>query len=97
MKKGTLKKVLKYAGKYRLLIALSMTLAVVTALLSLYVPILAGNAIDYIVGKDAVDFVCVVSILTRMAIAIGIIAVCQWIMNQANNRITFQVVRDVRK
>ena len=97
MKKGTLKKVLKYAGKYRLLIALSMTLAVVTALLSLYVPILAGNAIDYIVGKDAVDFVGVVSILTRMAIAIGIIAVCQWIMNQANNRITFQVVRDVRK
>ena len=97
MKKGTLKKVLKYAGKYRLLIALSMTLAVVTALLSLYVPILAGNAIDYMVGKDAVDFVGVVSILTRMAIAIGIIAVCQWIMNQANNRITFQVVRDVRK
>jgi ATP-binding cassette subfamily B protein len=97
MKKGTLKKVLKYAGKYRLLIALSMTLAVVTALLSLYVPILAGNAIDYIVGKDAVDFVGVVSILTRMAIAIGIIAVCQWIMNQANNKITFQVVRDVRK
>ncbi len=97
MKKGTLKQVLKYARKYRLLIALSMTLAVVTALLSLYVPILAGNAIDYIVGKDAVDFVGVVSILTRMAIAIGIIAVCQWIMNQANNKITFQVVRDVRK
>ena len=97
MKKGTLKKVLKYAGKYRLLILLSMVLAIVTALLSLYVPILAGNAIDCIVGAGAVDFGKITAILIRMVIAIAIIAVCQWIMNQANNKITFQVVRDVRK
>ncbi|WP_022776710.1 ABC transporter ATP-binding protein [Butyrivibrio sp. AE3009] len=97
MKKGTLKKVLKYAGKYRLLILLSMVLAIVTALLSLYVPILAGNAIDCIVGAGAVDFGKITTILIRMVIAIAIIAVCQWIMNQANNKITFQVVRDVRK
>ncbi|MDC7293990.1 ABC transporter ATP-binding protein/permease [Butyrivibrio sp. DSM 10294] len=97
MKKGTLKKVLKYAGKYRLLILLSMVLAIVTALLSLYVPILAGNAIDCIVGAGAVDFGKITTILIRMVIAIAIIAVCQWIMNQTNNKITFQVVRDVRK
>ena len=97
MKKGTLKKVLRYAGRYRFLIFISMTLAVITAILSLYVPILAGNAIDCIVKKGDVNMAGIVTILTRMAIAIAIIAICQWIMNQANNRITFQVVRDVRK
>ena len=97
MKKGTLKKVLGYAARYRLLIYLSMILAVVTALLSLYVPILAGRAIDYIVGKGNVDFTMVIGILLKMLATIAIISVCQWIMNKANNKITFQVVRDVRK
>ncbi|WP_026516026.1 ABC transporter ATP-binding protein [Butyrivibrio sp. MC2021] len=97
MKKGTLKKVLKYAGKYRFLIFVSLTLAVVTALLSLYVPILAGDAIDCIVGPGAVDFGRIAAIIIRMVIAIAIISICQWIMNQSNNKITFQVVRDVRK
>ncbi len=97
MKKGTLKKVLGYAAKYKLLIYLSMLLAVVTALLSLYVPILAGNAIDHIIGKDNVDFGLVTGILMKMVITIVVISVCQWVMNKANNKITFQVVRDVRK
>lgn len=97
MKKGTLGKVLRYAGKYRVLILFSMILAVVVALLSLYVPILAGNAVDCIVGPENVDFGRITSILIRMIIAILVTSVCQWIMNQANNRITFQVVRDVRK
>ena len=97
MKKGTLKKVLGYAAKYRLLIYLSMVLAIVTALLSLYVPILAGNAIDHIIGKGNVDFGLVTSILMKMIVTIAIISACQWIMNKANNKITFQVVRDVRK
>ncbi len=96
MKKGTLKKVLRYAGKYRFLIFISMTLAVVTALLSLYVPILAGNAIDYLIGKDIVDFGKVIAILGKMAVIIVFIAICQWIMNTVNNKITFAVVRDVR-
>ncbi len=96
MKKGTLKKVLRYAGKYRFLIFLSMALAVITALLSLYVPILAGNAIDCIVEKDNVDFKTIISILTKMSGIIVFIAICQWIMNKANNKITFAVVRDVR-
>ena len=94
---GTLKKVLRYAGRYHLLIAASMALAIVTALLSLYVPILAGNAIDCILGKDNVDFVKITAILIRMAVTVMFIAICQWLMNTVNNRITFRVVRDVRK
>ncbi len=97
MKKQTLKKVLRYAGKYHFLIALSMVLAVVTALLSLYVPILAGNAIDTIVGKGQVDFSQLAGIILKIAVIVIFIALCQWIMNRANNSITFQVVRDVRK
>ncbi len=96
MKNGTLKKVLRYAGKYRILIFLSMFLAVVTALLSLYVPILAGRAVDQLIGKDAVDFGKVINILINMVVSVLIVACCQWIMNKANNKITFQVVRDVR-
>ncbi|MBQ6588616.1 MAG: ABC transporter ATP-binding protein [Butyrivibrio sp.] len=96
MKKGTLKKVLRYAGKYRFLIFVSMTLAIVTALLSLYVPILAGRAIDHVVGQGNVDFETVIKILTNMAVSVALISICQWIMNKANNRITFSVVRDVR-
>jgi ATP-binding cassette subfamily B protein len=96
MKKGTIKKVLKYAGKYRILIFLSMTLAVATALLSLYVPILAGRAVVQIFGKGNVDFGKVIAILTRLVVSVLIVSVFQWIMNKANNRITFQVVRDVR-
>ncbi len=97
MKKGTLKKVLKYAGKYRGLIFLSMLLSVVCAILSLVVPILAGNAIDYIIGPGNVDFKEVTGILLLMSGAILIISISQWVMNKANNKITFQVVRDVRK
>ena len=97
MKKGTLKKVLRYAARYKILIYLSMVLAVITALLSLYVPILAGRAIDHIIGKGNVDFTIVGGILLKMIVTIAIISVCQWIMNKANNKITFQVVRDVRK
>ncbi len=96
MKKGTLKKVLCYAGKYRFLIVVSMTLAIVTALLSLYVPILAGRAIDHVVGRGNVDFDKVVKILLNMVVSVLLISVCQWIMNMANNKITFAVVRDVR-
>lgn len=97
MKKNTLKKVLRYVSKYHFLIALSMILAVMTALLSLYVPILAGNAIDLLVGKGAVDFQKVIQILVRIAASVIVISFAQWYMNRINNRITFNVVRDVRK
>ncbi len=97
MKKNTLKKVLRYVSKYHFLIALSMILAVLTALLSLYVPILAGNAIDLLTGKGTVDFQKVTQILVRIAICVLGISFAQWYMNRINNRITFNVVRDVRK
>jgi ATP-binding cassette subfamily B protein len=97
MKKNTLFKVLKYAARYRGLIFASMLLSVLTALLTLYVPILAGRAIDLLLGKGAVDFGGVTGILLEMTVIIIIIALAQWIMNMINNRITFRVVRDVRK
>lgn len=97
MKKGTLKKVLKYVARYRHLIVLSMILSIATALLTLYVPILAGNAVDCLVGKGNVDFEKVIGILIKIVVCVLVTAVFQWIMNSANNKITFQVVRDVRK
>ncbi len=97
MKKITLKKVLRYAARYHVLIFCSMTLAIVTALLSLYVPILAGNAIDGIIGKGAVDFDKVTGILLRIVVAVAVISFAQWNMNWINNKITFNVVRDVRR
>ena len=96
MKKNTLKKVLRYAGRYHFLIALSMILAVVTALLSLYVPILAGRAIDRIVGKGLVDLAGLYGTILQIVVCVAFIAVSQWVMNRANNIITFRVVRDVR-
>ena len=97
MKKNTLKKVLRYVSKYHFLIAISMILAVLTALLSLYVPILAGNAIDLLVGKGTVDLQKVTQILIRIVACVLVISFAQWYMNRINNKITFNVVRDVRK
>ncbi|MCR5669855.1 MAG: ABC transporter ATP-binding protein/permease [Butyrivibrio sp.] len=96
MKKSTLKKVLKYAGKYRALIYISMALSVVCALLSLYIPILAGGAIDCLFGKGEVDLNGVKQILIKIIISIAVTALCQWYMNRINNRVTYRVVRDVR-
>lgn len=93
---SALKKVLVYVGRYSILIAFSMLLAIVFALLSLYAPILAGNAIDHIIGPDNVHMDKVIGILIQMAVVVLIAAVCQWVMNAINNRITFQVSRDVR-
>lgn len=97
MKKGTLKKVLRYASRYRFLIFVSLFLSVVTALLTLYVPILVGDAIDCIVDTGKVDMARIVKILYQVVFVVLAIALFQWIMNIANNKITFQVVRDVRE
>ncbi|SDA51517.1 ATP-binding cassette, subfamily B [Butyrivibrio sp. INlla18] len=97
MKKGTLKKVLKYASRYRFLIFVSLFLSIVTALLTLYVPILVGDAIDCIVDTGKVDMARIVKILHQVVFVVLAIALFQWIMNIANNKITFQVVRDVRE
>ena len=94
--KGTMKKVLNYVGRHGFFIAVSMILAVVIVALTLYAPILIGNAIDEITGKDNVDFSNVAQILMKTAVVIGITAVLQWVMNAINNRITYHVVRDIR-
>jgi len=97
VKKNTLKKVFRYVSKYHFLIAISMLLAALTALLSLYVPILVGNAIDLLVGEGAVDFTQVTMLLIKVAVCVVFISFAQWYMNRINNRITFNVVSDVRK
>ncbi|MCD8151302.1 MAG: ABC transporter ATP-binding protein/permease [Clostridiales bacterium] len=93
---GTLKKVLQYIGAYRFWIAASILLAVVTVALTLYIPVLVGRAIDLIIAQGLVDFEGILKILIRIGIAAAATAVLQWIMNTINNRITYQVVRDVR-
>ncbi|MGN1341440.1 MAG: ABC transporter transmembrane domain-containing protein, partial [Oscillospiraceae bacterium] len=94
--KGTLKKVLNYVGRHGFLIVLSVILAAVTVALTLYAPILIGNAIDLIVGPGSVDFAAIAKILIHTAIVIGVTALVQWLMNTINNRITYHVVRDIR-
>lgn len=94
--KYALKKVMEYIGKYKLLIILSIFLAALTVALTLYVPILIGNAIDLIVGKGDVNFTAIFKILLEVGITVAINAILQWIMNTINNRVTFQIVCDVR-
>lgn len=95
--KGTLKKVFSYIGKYKYFLILSMFFAVVTVGLTLYAPILVGKAIDCIIGKGNVDFVNMKSILIKVAIIVVSTALIQWLMNVCNNKITYNVSRDLRK
>ena len=93
--KGTLKKVLKYIGKYKLLLPISLLMALITVALTLYVPILIGNAID-IIGATPIDFGAIADKLILAAILIGVTALSQWLMNTINNRIAYHVERDIR-
>ena len=94
--KGTLKKVLKYVQRHGFFMVLSILFAAVTVALTLYTPILIGDAIDLIVGKGQVDFEGIAAILIKTGIIIGITALLQWLMNTINNRITYHVVQDIR-
>ena len=91
-----LKKVLKYIGQYKWPTFLSFLLAGVTVALTLYVPVLAGNAIDQILDTG-VNFAAIIPILVRILICVAATAVIQWLMNVINNRVTFHVVRDLRE
>ena len=95
--KDTLKKVLLYIRKYWFAVILSLVLAALTVVLSLYIPILTGDAVDLIVDKGLVDMAGVFVIMKKIAIAMVITAVAQWIMNTCNNYITYHVVKDIRK
>lgn len=90
-------KLLSYIKKYMPLIVLSLLFAAVSAVLALYVPILTGDAIDCIVGAGNVDFDGIFAIMKQMLAVILLTAAAQWFMNICNNRITYQVVRDLRK
>lgn len=94
--KETIKKVLHYIRRYRFFLIASLVLALITVVLTLYVPILTGQAVDLIVGKGQVDFAGVYRICVKIGIAILLTMVAQWVMNVANNKITYSVVRDIR-
>lgn len=91
-----IKKVLGRIKKYWFFLTLSIIMAIITVASTLYVPILIGKAIDYIIGANNVDFENIKSILFTIGVFIGITALSQWIMNICNNKITYHVVRDIR-
>ncbi len=93
----TVKKVLAYIRQYWFLVLLSLLSAAVTVFATLYFPILTGSAIDLILGRGNVDFAGILKIIQKAGILIGVTALAQWLMNIINNRITYQVVRDIRE
>lgn len=92
----TLKKLLSYIKKYTPLIILSLIFAAVSSILTLYVPILTGRAVDCIVSAGNVNFAGIFGVIRQIIIVILLTAAAQWLMNICNNRITYQVVRDMR-
>ena len=94
--RGTLKKVLEYLRPYWGLVALSILLSAVTVALTLYVPVLIGRTIDLIIGPGQVDFPAIARLLSGIALIVAATAAVQWVVNTINNKITYQVVRDVR-
>lgn len=92
----TIKKVFHYLGKYRIFVVISILMAMASVALTLYVPKLTGNAIDYIIGPGQVEYAKVFRILIKIGVATLFIALVQWIMNICNNKMTYQVVQDIR-
>lgn len=97
MKKSkTLARVLSYIGKYKYLLPISILMALISTALTLYVPILIGDAIDLAIGENNVSLVGIIKLLTTAGILIAVTALAQWIMSTVNNRIAFHVTRDIR-
>ncbi len=94
--KEILFKVLRYIRKYWFYLGVSVLMAACVVALTLYVPILTGDAVDLIVERGLVDFEGILTILVKMGIAIALTAVAQWLMNVCNNRMTYGIVRDIR-
>ena len=92
---STWKKVLCYIRPYSFYVILSLLFAVLTGVLTLYAPILVGDAIDYIIGRDQVLFGKIAGILRNLAIIIVITGVGQWLMNLCNNQITYRVAESL--
>ena len=96
MKKTTIKQVLLLIRPHMFFVVLSFLLAILTVVLTLYVPVLTGEAIDYIIAPGNVDFANLLILLKRLGIIILITAVASWFMNLCNNHITYQVVKEIR-
>lgn len=97
MKKRTvIQKVLRQIGRYRFAVLVSLLLAAVSVVLTLYIPVAVGNAIDYMIGAGRVDFAALGLLLVKIGVAAGTAAAAQWLMNALNNRISCHVVRDLR-
>lgn len=95
-KDGTIKKILGLIKPYMHFLLLSLVFAVISVALTLYAPILIGNAIDYVIGKESVQFGKIAEILVKLAVIVGLTGAAQWMMNLCNNKITYHVVKDVR-
>ena len=96
MNEHTLKTVWRYMKNYRVLLVISIIFAAVSVVLSLYIPILVGDAIDEIVGVGSVDFQKIRELLVATVVLALITAMCQWIMSTIHNKVTFQMVQDIR-
>lgn len=97
MTRGTMGKVLRYIRRYLFFVVLSILCAAITVALTLYVPILTGDAIDYIIDKGFVDFDPVLSIVKKIVVIVLLTAVSQWLMNVSNNQIAYHVIHDIRR
>ena len=97
VRKDTMKQMLQYVRKHSLFVILSILFAAISVALTLYVPILIGDAVDLIVAPGQVNFEEILHILLIIGVCIGITGIAQWIMNICNNRITYHVVHDIRK
>lgn len=96
IRKGTMSEILRAVGKYWYFVILTVLLSVATVVLTLYVPILIGDAVDCIVDAGAVDFKKLFKILAEIGVCVGFTLVSQWTMSLCNNKITYNVVRDLR-
>ncbi len=93
----TLKKVLKYIEKYKIFLVLSLFFAVATVVSTLYVPVVTGQVIDHILAPGQVEFPIIFRLLARIGIITGLTALAQWLMNVCNNKITYEVIQDIRR
>ena len=96
LKKSTLKQILQLIKPHMFFVVLSFLLAILTVVLTLYIPVLTGDAIDYIIEPGKVDFERLLPLLQKMAVLILVTALAQWLMNLCNNHITYQVVKEIR-
>lgn len=93
---ATLKEVICRLGRYRIFLVFSILLATVSVALTLYIPKLTGHAVDYVIRKGEVNFPGVIQVMIQIGVCTLITALAQWLMNVCNNKMTYQMVQDIR-